>query len=398
MKTAYFDCFSGISGDMVLGALVDAGLDLHRLEGDLRRLALTDWSISAGKVRRGAITATKVEVASGEHHHHRSLSKILEIIDAAGLPPRAALRARSIFEKLGAAEAKVHGIPIERVHFHEVGAVDAIIDIVGAAVGFELLGLEDFAVSPLNLGGGSVNTAHGLLPVPAPATAELVRGFACHSTGIQRELVTPTGAAIVATLASSGPMPAMTVEAVGLGAGAGELAEQPNVLRLFIGERAGVEADAGGGPESVVVIEATVDDMNPQLYGYFVERALEAGALDVFSVAAQMKKNRPGQLVTVLAEPGSVDRLVELIFRETTTLGVRLSPARRRTLEREWRTVDTGLGAVRIKLARVNGRVLNAAPEYEDCRRIALERGVPLKTVLAEALARFRQEAPEGNS
>jgi uncharacterized protein (TIGR00299 family) protein len=396
MKTAYFDCFSGISGDMVLGALVDAGLDLARLEAELRRLALSGWTISAEKVRRGAIAATKVNVASTEHHHHRSLARILELIDSAGFEPCIAARARQIFERLGQAEAKVHGIPLEQVHFHEVGAVDAIIDIVGAAIGFDMLGLDDFAASPLNLGAGSVQTAHGLLPVPAPATAELVRGFACYSTGIQRELVTPTGAAILAALAAaSGPMPPMTVEAVGCGAGTADLAEQPNVLRLFVGERA---AHPAGWNDAVAVIEATVDDMNPQLYGYFTERALEAGALDVFSVAAQMKKNRPGQLVTVLAEPEAADRLIELIFRETTTLGVRLSEARRRTLEREWQTVETGFGPVRIKLARVNGRLLNAAPEYEDCRRIAREQGVPLKTVLAEALARFRQETPERKS
>lgn len=398
MKTVYFDCFSGISGDMVLGALVDVGLDLHRLEAELRRLALPDWSISAERVRRGPLVATKVDVASGEHHHHRSLAKILDLIGAAELPPRAALRARSIFEKLGAAEAKVHGIAVEKVHFHEVGAVDAIIDIVGAALGFELLALEEFASSPLNLGSGTVQTAHGLLPVPAPATAELVRGLACYSTDIQRELVTPTGAAIVATLASSsGSMPPMIVEAVGAGAGSADLSEQPNVLRIFVGERIAAET----GPvdsDSVTVIEANLDDMNPQLYGYFVERALEAGALDVFSVSAQMKKNRPGQLVTVLAEPAATDRLVDLLFRETTTLGVRLSQARRRTLDREWRSVETGFGTVRIKLARVNGRVLNAAPEYEDCRRIALERGVPLKAVLAEALAQYRRQSSEGDS
>jgi uncharacterized protein (TIGR00299 family) protein len=395
MKTAYFDCFSGVSGDMVLGALVDAGLDLARLEAELRRLPLSGWSISAEKVRRGAIAATKVNVASTEHHHHRSLTKILELIDSAGFEPRIATRAQKIFERLGHAEATVHGIPVDRVHFHEVGAVDAIVDIVGATIGFDLLGIEEFATSPLNLGSGSVETAHGLLPVPAPATAELLRGLACYSTGIQRELVTPTGAAIVSTLAAaSSAMPAMQLAAVGCGAGSADLDEQPNVLRLFLGERA--ERPAGWN-DAVAVIEATVDDMNPQLYGYFAERALEAGALDVFSVPAQMKKNRPGQLVTVLAPPEAADRLVDLIFRETTTLGVRLSEARRRTLDREWRTVETGYGPVRIKLARVNGRVLNAAPEYEDCRRIAVERGVPLKAVLAEAMALYRREPADRN-
>ena len=390
MKTAYFDCFSGISGDMVLGALVDAGVELERLDAELRRLPLTGWKLSVEKVRRGAVAATKVNVETEEHHHHRSLSTILKLIDSAELAPRVAARARKIFERLGQAEAKVHGIPIEKVHFHEVGAVDAIIDIVGAAIGFDLLGFEEFSTSPLNLGGGRVETAHGTLPVPAPATAELVRGLACYSSGIERELVTPTGAAIVSTLASaSGPIPMMTVEAVGIGAGSANLTEQPNVLRLFAGERAG---RGKGAEETVAVIEANLDDMNPQLYGYFVERALETGALDVFSTPAQMKKNRPGQLVTVLARPENAERLIGLLFEETTTIGVRVSEASRRCLEREWVTVETEFGPVRIKLARESGRLLNATPEYEDCRRIAAERGVPLKQVIAEALHSFRAQ------
>ncbi|HEV2388477.1 MAG TPA: nickel pincer cofactor biosynthesis protein LarC [Candidatus Acidoferrales bacterium] len=390
MKAAYFDCFSGISGDMVLGALVDAGVELERLEAELRRLPLEGWKISAEKVRRGAVTGTKVNVQTHEHHPHRSLAEILNLIEQAGLEARAGARARAIFQRLGEAEAKVHGISVDRVHFHEVGAVDAIIDIVGAAAGFELLGVEDFAVSPLNLGAGSVQTAHGMLPVPAPATAELVRGLACYSSGIERELVTPTGAAIVSTLVNrSGPMPPMTVKAVGWGAGAADLAQQPNLLRLFLGERATSEA---GWNETIAVIEANVDDMNPQLYGYFAERAMEAGALDVFSTPAQMKKNRPGQLVTVLAKPEAVEGLVELLFRETTTLGVRVSEARRRSLEREWVTVETAFGPVRMKLARVNGRVLNAAPEYEDCQQIAARKGVPLKQVLAEAMYGYRRQ------
>jgi len=375
---------------MVLGALVDAGVELGRLEAELRRLPLTGWKLSAEKVRKGAISATKVNVETEEQHHHRTLTTILKLIDSAELAPRVAERARKIFEKLGQAEAKVHGIPIEKVHFHEVGAVDAIIDIVGASIGFEMLGFEEFATSPLNLGGGRVETAHGTLPVPAPATAELVRGLTCYSNGIERELVTPTGAAIVSTLASaSGPMPMMTVDAVGIGAGMADLPEQPNVLRLFAGERTG---HAAAAEETVAVIEANLDDMNPQLYGYFVERALEAGALDVFSTPAQMKKNRPGQLVTVLARPETAERLIGLLFEETTTIGVRVSEAGRRCLEREWVTVETAHGPVRIKLATAGGRVLNATPEYEDCRRIAAERGVPLKQVIAEALHCFRDQ------
>jgi uncharacterized protein (TIGR00299 family) protein len=391
MKTAYFDCFSGISGDMVLGALVHAGCELASLDDGLRRLPLTGWKISAEKVSRGAVMATRVKVETTEHHHHRSLGTILHLIDQASLPPRAADRARRIFCRLGEAEARVHDVPIEKVHFHEVGAVDAIVDIVGACIGFELLGVEEFACSALNLGGGRVETQHGTLPVPAPATAELLRGAPTYSTGIQRELVTPTGAAIASTLASGfGALPPMTVAAIGYGAGTAELPEQPNVLRLFVGESAAREA-AEPWDDTVIVLEANLDDMNPQIYGYFAERALQAGALDVFTTPVQMKKNRPGQMVTLLCEPAAVDRLTDLIFRETTTIGVRSYSARRRTLQRESISVETPLGRIRMKVSRLNGRILNVAPEYEDCQRVAAERGLPLKQVLAEAAFQFQK-------
>jgi uncharacterized protein (TIGR00299 family) protein len=394
MRIAYFDCSSGISGDMVLGALVDAGCELPRMEAELRKLPVSGWTISAEKVQRGALAATQVCVATSEHHPHRGLSKILEWIAGAGLAPRVAERASAIFRKLGEAEARVHNAPIEKVHFHEVGAVDAIVDIVGAAVGFELLGLEGFACSPLNVGGGRVDTAHGNLPVPAPATVELLRGAPSYSTGIERELVTPTGAAIVSTLAAEfGPQPVMVTQAVGYGAGGADLKEQPNVLRLFVGEAA-ARADAtkwGHACDTVTVIEANMDDMNPQIYGYFVDRALAAGALDVFAAPVLMKKNRPGQLLTVLCEPSAADQLVDLIFRETTTIGVRSYTTRRRTLERECVPVETCLGTIRVKVSRRNGTILNAAPEYDDCQRIALERNVPLKRVLTEAALEFER-------
>ena len=392
MKVAYFDCFSGISGDMVLGALVDAGCDLARLEAELRRLPLSGWQLRAEKVVRGGLTATQVKVETTEHHHHRSLGTILDLIDKAGLPPQVRDSARRIFQRLGDAEALIHNVPVEKVHFHEVGAVDAVVDIVGACVGFALMGLEEFVCSPLNVGGGRVQTQHGTLPVPAPATAELLRGAPTYSTGIERELVTPTGAAIASTLASRfGPLPAMTVAAIGYGAGTAELTQQPNVLRLFIGEAAAREA-AGPGEETIAVIEANLDDMNPQIYGYFVERALAEGALDVFSTPVQMKKNRPGQLLTVLCAPAAVDRLTDLIFRETTTIGVRSYAARRRMLARESVPVETPYGVIRMKVSRLNGHVLNAAPEYEDCQRAAVERGVPLKQVLAEAAWEFQKQ------
>jgi uncharacterized protein (TIGR00299 family) protein len=388
---AYFDCFSGISGDMVLGALVDAGADLGQLEHELRKLKLDGWKISAEKVQRRAIFATHVKVEASEHHHHRGLSVILRMIDEAGLAPRAAERAKRIFTRLGEAEARVHQVPVEKVHFHEVGAVDSIVDIVGAAVGFELLGLDEFACSALDVGGGQVKTAHGLLPVPAPATADLLRGAPTYSSGILRELVTPTGAAIATTLSTRyAEMPRMTLRAIGYGAGTADLAEKPNILRLLVGENAVSEAgEYWDAP--VTVIETNVDDMSPQIYGYFAERALAAGALDVFSTPAQMKKNRPGLLVTVLCDAEKVPQIIDLFFRETTTIGVRTHEVRRKTLERELVPVDTAFGSVRVKLSRMNGSLLNATPEYDDCQRIASECGVPLKEVIAAASFEFQK-------
>lgn len=393
IRSAYFDCFSGISGDMVLGALVDAGADLRAIEADLRRLGLEGWEISASKVQRRAIFATHVKVVTEEQHHHRGLSIILRRIEDAKLAPRATERARNIFTRLAEAEAHVHQVPIEQVHFHEVGAVDSIIDIVGAAIGFEMLGVDEFACSPLDVGAGQVKTAHGLLPVPAPATAELLRGAPTYSSGLQRELVTPTGAAIATTLAARyAEMPAMTLRAIGYGAGSADNAEKPNVLRLLIGERAaGEPGEYWDAP--VTAIETNLDDMSPQIYAYFAEKALEAGALDVFSTPAQMKKNRPGLLVTILAEPRNVSRLIDLVFRETTTIGVRTYDVRRKTLAREFVPVMTPFGEVRMKVSRLNGTVLNATPEYDDCQKIAAERGVPLKQVIAAATFEYQKKS-----
>jgi pyridinium-3,5-bisthiocarboxylic acid mononucleotide nickel chelatase len=392
-RIAYFDCFSGISGDMVLGALVDAGADLREIEAGLRGLGLENWSISAEKVQRGAIFATHVKVKSGEEHHHRGLSVILKRIEGAILAPRVAARATKIFERLAAAEAKVHNIEVERVHFHEVGAVDSILDIVGSAIGFELLGIDEFACSRFDVGGGQVKTAHGVLPVPAPATAELLRGAPTYSSGIERELVTPTGAAIATTLATRySEIPAMTLRTIGYGAGSADLKEKANVMRLLIGDSAASEAEVGERWDSpVTVIETNLDDMSPQIYGYFAERALAAGALDVFSTPVQMKKNRPGQLVTLLSEPENVTPLIDLIFSETTTIGVRTYDVRRKTLNREFVPVETPLGSVRMKVSRMNGTILNATPEYEDCQKIAAERGVPLKQVIAAASFEFQK-------
>jgi len=377
---------------MVLGALADAGADLRAIEAELRKLGLEGWSISAEKVKRGAIFATQVKVASSEGHHHRGLSVILGRIDKAGLAPRAAERARRIFTRLAEAEAKVHNMPVEEVHFHEVGAVDSIVDIVGAAVGFELLGIDEFACSAMDVGAGQVKTAHGLLPVPAPATAELLRGAPMYTSGISRELVTPTGAAIATTLSSRyAQIPEMTLRAVGYGAGSADFTEKANVLRILIGENATSEAgEHWDAPVSV--IETNLDDMSPQIYGYFVEKALAAGALDVFSTAVQMKKNRPGVLLTILCESAHTAKMMDLVFRETTTIGVRTYDVRRKVLDREIVRVETQFGEVRMKISRMNGSVLNATPEYDDCQRLAAEKGIPLKQVIAAASFEFQKQ------
>ena len=395
MKTigiAYFDCFSGISGDMVLGALVDAGAPLPAIEAELRKLGLENWSISAEKVQRGPLFATHVKIDSLEDHHHRGLPIILERIADAALAPRAADRARQIFTRLAEAEAKVHQVPLDQVHFHEVGAVDSILDIVGAAIGFELIGIDEFACSVLDVGGGQAKTAHGILPVPAPATAELLRGAPVYASGIPRELVTPTGAAIATALSRRyAEIPEMNLRAIGYGAGSADLNEKPNVLRLLIGDQA-VSEPGAHWDAPVTVIETNLDDMSPQIYGYFAEKALSAGALDVFSTPVQMKKNRPGLLVTLLSEPANVSRLIDLIFRETTTLGIRTHEVRRKTLDRELVPVSTPYGDVRVKISRMNGTVLNASPEYDDCRRIAAEKNIPLKQVIAAASFEFQKK------
>jgi len=388
MKLAYFDCFSGISGDMTLGALVDAGYDVELLRAELRGLQVSGWELSAEKVWKNGMAATHVDVKTEDQTKHRSLSVILEILRNSQLAPTVRGRASAIFTKLGEAEARVHDVPLEKIHFHEVGAVDAIVDIVGACIGFHALGIEKFACSPLNVGGGTAKMAHGILPVPAPATANLLQGKPTYSNGVQKELVTPTGAAIVATLCDSfGPQPAMSVSAIGYGAGTADLEGQPNVLRIMIGEAA--EKTVAGFDEEISVIEANLDDMNPQIYGYFQEKALSAGALDVYTTSVQMKKNRPGTLLTVLCKLQDTNALMSLIFAETTTFGARTYRAQRRTLPREFVNVSTEFGDVRIKVSRVNGRILHVAPEYEDCRKLAAEKNVPLQRVIGEALRQY---------
>jgi hypothetical protein len=351
-------------------------------------LDVPGWQLTAEKVWKNGMAATYARVVTEDTSTHRSLSIILEILEKSRLSGAVKDRAGAIFQKLGEAEAAVHDVPLEEIHFHEVGAVDSIVDIVGACVGFAALGIEKFACSPLNVGGGTAKMAHGVLPVPAPATARLLLGKPTYSNGVQKELATPTGAAIVATLCDVfGPQPPMSVSAIGYGAGTADLESQPNVVRLMVGEAA--EKVSGVAQEAISVLEANLDDMNPQIYGYFLEKALAAGALDVFATAVQMKKNRPGMLVTVLCKPQDAEKLTKLLFEETTTLGVRSYSAERRILPREWVKVATEFGDVRMKVARVNGRIEHASPEFEDCRKLAEEKNVPLHRVMDEAMRKW---------
>jgi len=382
MKQAYFDCFSGVSGDMVLGALLDAGVRIEELHEGLRVLDVPGWELTSEKVWKNGMAATYAKVRTQDAQTHRSLSDILGIIEKSRLAAGVKEQAASIFRKLGEAEAAVHDVPLEKIHFHEVGAVDAIVDIVGVCIGFAAIGIEGFACSALNIGGGTAKMAHGVLPVPAPATARLLMGKPTYSNGVQKELVTPTGAAIVATLCTAfGPQPPMSVGAIGYGAGTADLEGQPNVLRLMVGETLEKHASA----ETIRVLEANFDDMNPQIYGYFLEKALAGGALDVFSTPVQMKKNRPGMLVTVLCRPEDEAKFQDLLFEETTTLGVRSYTAERRVLARQWDTVRTQFGDVRIKVGRLNGHIRQASPEFEDCRKLAEAQNVPLQRVMEEA-------------
>jgi len=331
-------------------------------------------------------------VATAEHHHHshaRGLSEILKIIAAASISERAKRTASEIFIALGAAEAKVHNVAIEEVHFHEVGAADAIVDIVCAAVGAEALGVEQFICSPLNVGSGTVTCTHGVMPVPAPATLELLKDAPIYSGEIQKELVTPTGAAIVKVLATSfGPRPMMTTEKAGYGAGSRDFAGHPNVLRISIGEAAVSQMDTPHEipVEPIAILEANLDDLNPQIIGYIIDQAFAEGALDAFTTAIQMKKNRPGALLTILARPENEEQLRELLFRESSTLGIRTRHEQRYALPRRHEPVNTPWGEVRMKIATLNGEVVHFAPEYEDCRRIAAEQHIALKTVMQEAL------------
>jgi len=376
MKICYLDAFSGLSGDMIVGALIDAGADSNALFEALSTLG-TGAEFSVEKTKRRGIATSKFHVTSGDGKTHRHLSHIVKMIDAAPLPPRAATRAKQVFERLGAAEAKVHGVPIEKVHFHEVGAVDSICDIVGGCVALELLGVDALHCSAINVGSGTVNTEHGVMPVPTPATAELLVGKPIYSRGPALELTTPTGAAIAVTLASGfGSMPPLSILSAGYGAGDKDFPEHANVLRAIIGE-----TTQAAESTTISVIEANIDDTTPEVLGYAMERLLAAGALDVSIESLLMKKNRAGHLLRVLAAPALQEMLAALVFAETTTLGLRIYSAERRVKERHVVEVETGHGRVRIKISEDG----SFAPEYDDCRRLAEEKQIPLRRIMEAA-------------
>ena len=402
MTTLYFDCFSGAAGDMILGALIDAGLPIDDLRAALGSLGVEGWDISTTRVVKTGITATKFHVkqapalagASGEDvkrapglagtsggHKHYHLSGIKRRIDQCALSEAGKARAKALFDRLADAEASIHNMPVERVHLHEVGALDSIVDIVGAVFALEWFGADRVVVSPINVGRGTVHTAHGTYPVPAPATLRLLGDAPIYGSTVAAELLTPTGALLLTAYASAyGPMPALRVQRIGYGAGERDFGETPNVLRVVIGESASAAQTV-----RVSVIECEIDDMNPQIFGTLMDQLYVAGALEVFYAPVHMKKNRPGTLMTIIARPADREALVNLVFTETTTIGVRHSEMDRECLDREMVTVATPLGDVRFKVARREGRLLNAQPEYDDLVRLAREHSRPIKDVQALA-------------
>lgn len=418
MKTLYFDCFSGISGDMTIGALLDLGLDLEYLKAELQKLPVIRdegaYSLSASRVVRANISAMKFDVNIGKeaasrhphghphdkqhhdlHQGHRKASEILAMIRSSGLNANSKRMAEAIFTKLAISEGKVHHIAPEEVEFHEVGAIDSIVDTVGAAIGFDALGVQRFVCSPINVGGGFIHCQHGVYPVPAPATADLLRGATIYSKHVSVELVTPTGAAILAAMVEDFRMlEGFSVERIGYGAGTKQFQDFPNCLRLLIGEEKTVPAQAPVDvlhTDSIVVIEANIDDMNPQNIAYATERLLEAGALDVCTIPVQMKKGRSGFILQVLSPMNRTEILSSLIFQETTSIGLRQYIAKRSALERELVPVETSYGRVMMKVSRLNGAVTTCTPEYEDCARIAREHNIPLKEIQSLAVRAYHR-------
>jgi len=389
VRIGYFDCFSGISGDMTLGALVGAGVDPRAITSAVASLGLP-CELAFETVRRGGLSATYARVQAATEHAHRHLHHIEAIIDKGALTPPQKDLAPRIFTRLGEAEAHVHGTELAKVHFHEVGAVDSIVDIVGSAVGLDLLGVERFEASPIPPGRGFIRCDHGKMPLPAPATAELLKGVPLAASDVEMELTTPTGAAIVTTLAERfGPLPAMTVSAIGVGAGTKEIPGQSNVLRLFVGE---VALPADG--DRIWVLETNLDDLPGEVVGHATTRLMAAGALDAFVTPILMKKNRPGVLVTVLCDEPKIAEMEEILFRETTTLGVRRYPVSRHKLRRRPTEVATPFGPVKGKLGWIEGRPPTFSPEYEDCARVASALDVPLREVYDAAHAAYREQSP----
>jgi uncharacterized protein (TIGR00299 family) protein len=377
-RVGYLDCFSGASGDMILGALVDAGLSLASLRAELARLPLTGYRLSARKVRRAGLAATQVRVTVAKKQPPRRLRGILSIIEGSSLPPADKEKGAAIFRRLAEAEAKAHGLPLAKTHLHEVGAVDAIVDVMGAVAGLRLLGVEELFASALTLGGGRTQSSHGALPLPAPATLEIAAAAgaptAAHQGGGERELLTPTGAAIITTLARF-QRPAMKVEGVGYGAGSRDTPGWPNVLRLWLGTRVD-EAE-----QVMLLAETNIDDMSPEILGYVQERLFAGGAADVWLTPIQMKKGRPGVVLSVLCPVQAEGAIVSLLLRETSTLGVRLREVRRQEAEREVLEFESSLGPAVVKVKRLPGERPQAAPEYEICRRLAETSGLPLAEV-----------------
>jgi pyridinium-3,5-bisthiocarboxylic acid mononucleotide nickel chelatase len=399
MRLAYFDCPSGAAGDMILAALIDAGAPVDRLRAELAKLGLGGWSLRVREVMKGAFRATKVDVDvdPAAHRHHRRLSDILAILEASGLAADVKATAGRIFTRLADAEARVHGTTRETVHFHDVGAVDAIVDVTGGVLALVLLGVDAVHCSALPIGGGWVEGVHGRFPLPGPGTAELLKGFPVVDTGVRAELVTPTGAAILTTVVTAaGRMPAMTIDAVGYGAGTADLPGTPNILRCFVG----AAAAGDHGDETVVQLETTIDDMSPQLYEPLMERLFAAGALDVFLTPVIMKRGRPGVVLTALCAPDRVAELSRTLFEESSTIGVRWSERRRARLEREIISVQTAYGTVPCKVSRLDGRVVTITPEFADVARIAADKAVAVREVLDQARTDARRllgQSPPGS-
>ena len=389
VRIGYFDCFSGISGDMTLGALVDAGVDPKAILSAVGSLGLP-VEVTFETVRRGDFRSNYARVDCAPEHAHRHLHHIEAMIDKASITPRQAELAKRIFRKIGEAEAKVHGVDVAKIHFHEVGAADSIVDIVGAAVGLDLLGVERFEASPIPPGRGWVKAAHGKMPLPAPATAELLKGVPLAESTVEMELTTPTGAAIVTTVAEAfGPLPPMTIETIGLGAGTKDLPGQANILRLFVGQVA-----TPGSSDRVWVLETNLDDLPGEVVGHATTLLMAAGALDTFLTPIQMKKNRPGVMVTVLCDRSQIPAMETILFRETTTLGIRRYEVGRHKLKRQAAEVSTPFGTVKGKLGWLDGRPPTFSPEYEDCARVANAQGVPLRDVYNAAHAAYAQATP----